>query len=286
MCRSIDSNARQRMALSTLTRRGLGIVVLVLLGALPAAAHDMWIEPSTFHPAPGANVTVALLVGQKLAGEPLPRDPLLIDRFVLTGGRAEVSIEGEPGDDPAGSVRVREPGLHWIGYQSQPYPLVLDAAKFEAYLKDEGLERIVEARAKQGQSAAPGRERFHRCAKALLVVGQKGTAVFDAPLGFTLELVPLKNPYALAPGGELPLALSFRGKPIEGVLVVALDKGAPDKAVSARTDAQGHVTLRLDRPGFWLIKAVHMQPAAAGAGVDWESFWASITFDLGRLPRK
>jgi hypothetical protein len=31
---------------------------------------------------------------------------------------------------------------------------------------------------------------------------------------------------------------------------------------------------------MWLIKAVHMIPAPSGANADWESFWASVTFEL------
>jgi hypothetical protein len=35
------------------------------------------------------------------------------------------------------------------------------------------------------------------------------------------------------------------------------------------------------RPGgMWLIKAVHMVPAPAGANAEWASFWASLTFEL------
>ncbi|MDP9192503.1 MAG: DUF4198 domain-containing protein [Acidobacteriota bacterium] len=89
-----------------------------------------------------------------------------------------------------------------------------------------------------------------------------------------------KNPYSLQPGDALPLSLTFRGKPIANVLVVAMRKGAPEKAVRARTDAKGQVSLRLDGAGFWLVKAVHMEAAPPDAGVDWESWWASMTFDL------
>ena len=245
-----------------------------------ASAHDFWIEPSTFRPAAGDRVTAALRVGQKLQGEPLPRIPPLIDRFVFNG----TPMPGMSGRDPAGIGRVAAPGLQWIGYQSQPTPMLLDARKFEEALKDEGLERVVAERARRGQSNAQGRERFSRCAKALLdSKGAKAGAragVFDAPLGFTLELVPRKNPYALRPGGELPISLLFRGKPAANVLVVAMSKDDPQKTVSARTDANGLVTLRIAHPGFWLVKAVHMESAPPDAGVDWESWWASVTFDL------
>jgi hypothetical protein len=266
-------------------RRTGVIATFIALLACSAAAHDFWIEPSTFRPAAGERVTAALRVGQKLSGEPLPRIPQLIDRFFIKGESGlEGPVVGRPGSDPAGIMLVADGGLHWIGYQSTPYPVALEAAKFEDYLRDEGLEKIIEERKKKGQSSAPGRERFYRCAKALLDTPGAASAgpshVFDVPLGFTLELVPRKSPYAIKPGGELPLSLLFRGKPIANILVVAMSKDDPEKAVRARTDAKGHVTLRLAHAGFWLIKAVNMEAAPSDSGVDWESWWASITFDL------
>ena len=32
--------------------------------------------------------------------------------------------------------------------------------------------------------------------------------------------------------------------------------------------------------GVWLVKAVHMVPLPKGQDADWESFWASLTFEL------
>jgi uncharacterized GH25 family protein len=253
--------------------------VLSLLLAPIAAAHDLWIEPSSFHPAVGERVSVALRVGQNVQGDPMPRIPPLIERFVLKGNGTEKPVIGRAGMDPAGLVMIAEPGLQWIGYQSNAYPVTLEGSKFESYLKDEGLERIIAIRAGKGQAAVQGRERFYRCAKSLLDV-PGGNKSPDTPLGFTLELVPRKNPYALTAGDALPLSLSFRGQPVANVLVVAMRKESPEKAVRARTDAKGHVTLRLGDPGFWLIKAVHMEAAPPDGGVDWESWWASITFDL------
>src|SRR5262249_34146692 len=163
---------------------------------------DFWIEPSTFHPAAGDRVTAALRVGQKLQGEPLPRIPPLIDRFIL----GDAPMIGMPNSDPAGIALVSKPGYQWIGYQSNPFPTTLDAPKFEQYLRDEGLETVVAERARRGQSAAQGRERFYRCAKALLVAGDAKSGSVDAPLGFTLELLPGRTPKA---GGALPLTLLF-----------------------------------------------------------------------------
>jgi uncharacterized GH25 family protein len=61
---------------------------------------------------------------------------------------------------------------------------------------------------------------------------------------------------------------------------VAMSRTNPAKAVKGRTDANGRVSLRIAHGGFWLIKAVHMEAAPPNAAVDWESWWASVTFDL------
>jgi len=260
--------------------RPAAVATALLFLATISFAHDLWIVPSKFKPAAGEIVTASLLVGQKLHGEPLPRIPPLVDRFVLWRNGVETQTVGRAGADPAGAVLVGEPGVQWIAYQSNAYPLSLEATKFTDYLRDEGLEHVIEARAKSGHSAAPSRERFYRCAKSLISAGGDAKGTFDKPLGFTLELIPRSNPYALRAGATLPLTLLFHGQPIANVLIVAMNRDDPADQIAVRTDAKGRANVALKRPGFWLIKAVHMQAAPAGANADWESWWASITFEL------
>jgi uncharacterized GH25 family protein len=259
--------------------RGVGGVLLWILTAPALLAHNFWIETSTFTPAPGQRLAVRLRVGQELQGDPVPRDPNLMKRFVAVGPSGETPVPGVPDTEPAGFAAFQVPGLYTIVYDSTRFPVALDAVKFETYLKEEGLDTISAARARQGKSAVGAKEVFSRCAKALLAVGDGTGAGFDRVFAQRLELVAEKNPYTLAGGGDLPVHLLYEGKPLAGALVMALQRGRPDK-VEARTDARGRVTLKLDRPGFWLIKAVHMIPAPADAGADWESFWASLTFAL------
>lgn len=263
---------------------------LLLLGLLglfiggPVLAHDFWIEPSTFRPAPGDRVAVGLRVGEGLAGDPVPRNPQRIERFTAIGGLGEAEVPGVPGSDPAGWVSPSSPGLLWIVYDSGHASVQLDAETFDRYLGEEGLERI---RGLRPANTGPVREIYSRCAKSLLSVGNGPAAGFDRVLGLELELVAEKNPYALKPGEDLPLRLLYKGKPLDGALLVAIPKSAPKSAntapetrVSERSDRRGRAALRLDRPGLWLVKAVHMVPAPAGSGAEWESLWASLTFEL------
>jgi uncharacterized GH25 family protein len=256
------------------------LLAAMLVVAAPAFAHDFWIEPSTFRPAVGSTLEVRLSVGQGFRGEPLPRNPAAIARFVLVTDAGETPIGGRVADEPAGAVRIDRPGLALIGYRSLDSQVSLEAAKFEAYLKDEGLEAVIAARAKSGDSQKPSRELFSRSAKSLVQAGGSGTTGYDRVLGLTLELVPEKNPYALKPGDALPVRLVYEGKPLSGALVVALAYDDPGKKLAQRTDAGGRVTLRLPKEGAWLVKAVHMVPVAGDPSADWRSIWASLTFAL------
>jgi hypothetical protein len=261
---------------------------LALLFAGAAWAHDMWIEPSGYEPLQGTRLAVRLRIGQQFQGDPFPRDPALLLRFAVIGSGtgAETPIPGVPGTDPAGYIVTGAPGLYELVYASRHAAVELDGAKFEKYLADEGLETISAQRAGRGQSAAPVKEIYSRCAKSLIAVGgdagagQGVAAGHDRVLGLTLELIPERNPYSLAPGQELPVRLLYRGAPLAGAKVAALLKGQPSRQVAARTDAQGRVRLPLGGSGVWLVKAVHMIAVPAGSGADWESFWASLTFAL------
>jgi uncharacterized GH25 family protein len=257
------------------------MIPLFLLAAPALRAHDFWIEPSSFRPAPGQRIALRLRVGQEFRGDPVPRDPALLKRFALEGPRGETAVPGVPNTEPAGILVTPGPGLYTVVYESNPDPVQLDAKKFNDYLAQEGLEAIRDLRARHGQGDAPARELFSRCAKALLAVGGGAAADgWNRPSGMRLELVPEANPYTLTPGGGLPARLLWEGKPLAGALVVAFTRDRPELKVSARSDTRGRVDLKLDRPGVWLIKAVHMIPSPKESGADWQSFWASLTFEV------
>jgi hypothetical protein len=240
----------------------------------------MWIEPTSFLPEAGKIIGLRLRVGQDFLGDPIPRDPALIDQFISVDSTGRKPVYGRDGADPAGLMRVTEPGLLILGYQSRPSPIVVPAAKFNQYLKEEGLDAIAELRARRNQTSSEAREIFSRCAKSLVRYGMPADAQADRALGFTLELVAEKNPYLMQAGQDLPVRLTYEGRPIPGVLVVAMNRANPMAKIMARTDKKGGVTFRLPEGGIWLIKAVHMIPAPDGANAEWASFWASLTFEL------
>src|ERR1051325_6094088 len=104
------------------------VLIALALSCAPLAAHDMWIEPASFVPEAGRVIGVRLRVGQDFLGDPIPRDPELIDQFISVDSSGRKPVYGHDGGDPAGLLRVTEPGVVIVGYQSHPKPIVLPAA--------------------------------------------------------------------------------------------------------------------------------------------------------------
>jgi Domain of unknown function (DUF4198) len=258
---------------------GVGVAVW-MAGA--ARAHEFWIKPATFRPAVQTPVRVELRVGDAIPGEGVMRDESKIISFAAAGPGASGEarpIAGLDGKEPAGIARFVEAGVYVLGYRSGPSGVELPAEKFESYLREDGLEKIIARRAERGESGRPGREMFSRCAKA--VVGAGGTVGegFDRVLGMRLEIVPERDPLGMRSGEALPCRVIFEGAPARGVLVRAMGEGG--ERVSARTDEQGRASLRLDAPGLWVVSGVEMVEAPAGLGVEWESLWASLSLEVG-----
>jgi uncharacterized GH25 family protein len=265
---------------SMFRRLGLLTTTAVALWCVPLAAHDMWIEPATFFPDLGQVVSVRLRVGQDLLGDPLRLDPSLVNQFVVKDGDGLRPVVRRDGGDPAGLVRVAAPGLVVIGYHSNPSAIEMAADKFNQYLKEEGLDAVTAMRASRHESGTAAHEIFSRCAKSLVFSGSAPDAQGDRPLGFTLELVAEGNPYAMRPNQDLPVRLTYENRPLAGALVVAMNRLNTAEKLSARTDKDGRVRLKLRPGGMWLIKAVHMVPAPAASHADWASYWASLTFEM------
>jgi len=61
---------------------------------------------------------------------------------------------------------------------------------------------------------------------------------------------------------------------------MAMLDGDPSARLSARSDSRGGFAFALPRPGVWLIESVHMVRTWWWfSRADWESFWASLTFE-------
>lgn len=101
-----------------------------------------------------------------------------------------------------------------------------------------------------------------------------------------LVIHPKTHPSDAYLGEAFEFEILFDGEPLAGQSVVIDRAGARyDEAKfhqEIETDAQGAVSLKLDRPGTYLVMARRRTAAPAGADTDERSYTTSLTFEVQR----
>ncbi len=269
-----------------MSRRISSLILAFVATPSAATAHDFWIEPDAFRPVPGATVALVLRVGHAGEVETFPRDPSHLRSFICVDESGRRDVDGLRGKSPAGELAARVVGPIVVAYESQPRPSTLEPAKFDDYLRAEGLESIIEERRVRNESDLPGRERYSRCAKTVLRVEGDGAAnaagvgaLFGRALGMPVEIVPEVDPTAITPGASIAVQLLSGGAPMAGALVRLEPLDAAEPRSAARTDAAGRVTLPVPRAGRFRVATVRVRRATDGGVAEWETHFASLTFE-------
>ncbi len=135
----------------------------------------------------------------------------------------------------------------------------------------------------------PGREVYSRYLKTLIQERDLDAAtpntLYKRRVGQRLELLLETDPGRMKPDGTLVVKVLFDDKPLSGARVFAYHRVGgepPSDAVTAVTSARGMAEFKVDQPGLWLVRMVHMQPVPSTRNppgqTTWESFWAAYAF--------
>lgn len=268
------------------TRQLLSLLALLL--SLPAMAHEFWMLPDRFALPQGNPVHITLHVGEYFEGEVIPFTTAYVAGLTqYSAGKTQNLLRTVPAEDSGKGFRLvpNARGTHLIAFDSHPNQVTLSGDKFHAYLREEGLEAIIKRREAGGTDSTPGRERYRRHVKTLLKSGSqsggKSDNTFAVRTGQRFEILPLTDPYAARAGDTLNFQLFFDDKPLQNGLVKAWhQRGKQTVVIRVRTDAAGKAEVSLPHAGTWMISAVHMIAADGVPGIDWDSFWGNLTFEL------
>lgn len=256
---------------------------LLLGGVLAAFGHDMYIMPASFQPAKGATLTVGFHVGDSFPESEVSGriERLQNPRLIGNSGTAAFRNLRVEGKRDIGDVVVGGPGELIAAVSTTPTLIELEPEKFAEYLKEEGLGHVVAWRAAHGESGGAGKERYSKYAKSLLVSGVSD-GFFDHVVGYAIEIVPEADPYKLKAGDQLPIRVLFRGKPAADLQIEAAwaGDGGNKTVVVGRTGTDGRLKVPIGSVGRWRLHTIKMERCAEPAVADWESFWASLTFEL------
>jgi uncharacterized GH25 family protein len=266
------------------------VIASFILAAGPAGAqaHDFWLVSSDHRIVPGQAVELDFVVGHGADNEPwdLRWHRVVSLRSFLDGRVSDQQtglrpLEGalEPGRRGTASVSLQSEGTHVIALESNHAFSELDPFAFENHLAEEGLEHAMALREARGELGDPGTEIYARRAKALIQAGDALTDV-TRPVGQTLEIVPLDNPFDDARAEEMRFKVLYRGEPLEGGLVRlrSLDVGTASALRSVRSDADGVVRMAVPGTGAWLVTVVWASRLDTHPSAQFETLFASLTF--------
>ncbi|MFQ5823383.1 MAG: DUF4198 domain-containing protein [bacterium] len=262
----------------------LAFLLLILIFS-QGFSHDYWLLPEKFIISKGDSLIVHLFVGDEFEPElERPLQKYITKRFELLTSHGSFDLLSEFPDStmPILSKKIEFEGYALLNLERDFAYIELSNSQFSDYLKHEDLLEVEKLREKSGKRSKE-RERYARFIKSFVKIGEaKESDLYRKILGQKLEIVLLQNPSASKSGDVIEAQILFEGKPLINKIVMAYNKDMTGKVskIKAKTDSRGIAKFKLEGEGFWIIRLVHLIPCDNCEKVDWESFWASYSFEL------
>ena len=198
---------------------------------------------------------------------------------VSVAGKTPLTVMGLRGKGLLLSADLTSSGDYYAVVSLAPEQVTIDAASFDAYLRQQELTPILSQRSERGERGKAAIVRFQRYAKALLHHPGTGTTATSYQ-GQRFELVPLADPAKLRVGDTLRISVTLEGRAAASAHVAAGYAGEPGTpTIRGTADADGIVSIPLRHAGLWYLTSSVMRHAAS-PDVDWESFTASLTLSV------
>lgn len=243
--------------------------------------HDLYLMPQKFRPAKGETILLSVHTGDSFPMSEQPVDPARLTAFPALPESSWRML-----NKATHATVTAQDGSQYFAVQSKARFLEMEPAKFDDYLKEEGLTAQLALRKEKNEANSKSREMYAKFAKTYVVAGNPN-ATFSKPLGLKIEIVPLADPAGLKPGARLPVQLLYKGKPLADVqMEIATSTGPTKKAIlqiAGRTNREGKLDIAIPSAGKIRLHAVAMDRVSEPTH-DWESNWASLTFEVLSAP--
>ena len=256
-------------------------MITFLLVAL--SAHDLYLMPQSFVVKPGQQLRIVYQNGEGFPDAPAVTKPERLRNTQLVSKAGTVKFEKIAAEEKYTTATVVIPGTGSMILTSNTAPNSIEftASEFEAYLAEEGLQHIIAWRKANNESERKGSERYSKYARSILQ-SASSDAYFKERTGLPIEIIPESNPYSLKPGASMMVQVLFKGAPAKDVAIESayLEAGKAKFEIVGRTDAKGRVRVPIKAIGPHKLHALVMERCVEPKVADWESFWASLTFEI------
>ncbi len=254
--------------------------ILLIINTL-TFAHEFWLQPQKFLLKPSEKTNIDVFVGENYTGSKVDASKFTVSKLTHYGKGVEEDFISKLSTKDSVKIEAifSTEGNHLIAFNNTNKFIELKAAKFNDYLKEEGLENITKLRKLQGKENKDGREFYQRCVKTLFQVGDTQDDVFKQNTGMRLEVMALENPYSVKDKKAIPFKILFDNQVVMNALVLAWHtENGKTTVEKMRSNELGEVMIPITKTGRWMISTVKMIPTTGNQKADYQSFWGSYTF--------
>ena len=256
------------------------LLVIISLFVFPLLAHEFWLQPEKFMYQPGESINVRFWVGEDFDGTNWGGNRDKVKSLRLYLDDLTDDIEDQVSDETGDSLQlsIMDEGTPMITFNSANSFIQLDSAKFNGYLKEDGLQTAIDYRAAHNQNDSAGREFYQRSVKTLVQVGDKKSNISHAT-NLPLDIIPLTNPYASKDNDTISVKVLFKNQPLTNQLVNVWQRlnGKTSKQ-EYQTNEKGCLSFAVTTTGKWMVSTVKMIHLENEPKADWQSFWGSCTW--------
>jgi uncharacterized GH25 family protein len=257
-------------------------LILIFLVTPILQAHEFWLQPRKYRFALGEEIKIDFMVGENFTGEFWDMNRHKAEKLQLhrLSGVKDLATQVKNTNGNNLTYKADQEGTYLLAMQSNAAYLEMEGKEFNAYLKEDGLDDILDERTKMNQLDKGSRENYTRFAKLLLQVGNKMDDTYKKKLGLRYEIVPDQNPYGLKTGDYLQCKVFYEGKPAPHALVKVWSfVNNTTFLQNIYTENDGTVKFPISTKGPWMVSSVKMIHAD-NKNADYHSLWASLVFGI------
>lgn len=225
------------------------LALTLLLGAVPAQAHEFLLKPVKLITHKGEAVPFSvvsahvMMISEEV--EPLERVKLALVEgkqstpLTVAANDALLTLDGQftPTKDGTAILAGHREGVVWT-----------QTTKGWVAASKQGLDGVISSNL------------YEKFCKTLITVG-KSSDDWGRVLGQKLEIVPLSDPSAARVGDEIGFKFLYDGKPIapENVLATydGFSYGTMTFAYSTEPGDDGTAKVKITAPGVWMVRIAH-----------------------------
>ena len=245
------------------------------------SSHEFWLQPSTFAYKKGEKATISFRVGENFEGENWSGNRSKINFCSLYLGGIKTDLSSSLSDKKGDSIQTvfSQEGTAVVVYSSINSFIELEAGKFNAYLREDGLQEAIEYRKQHQETDSMSHEFYQRSVKTILQVGDRYDSCFKQPTPLPLDIIPLQHPYLIKDKQKMTVQVLFNKKPLAEQLIkiwYRLDNKTMEEELL--TDPDGMISFKIKKSGRWMVSTVKMIHLENDPKANWQSYWGSCTW--------